>query len=239
MSGAGWGRLAVVLLAVGLVAVGVLAGHAPDLLIARMEDGLQAVRDLGGAGRALFAAVQVLVAVSGVLPASMLGVAGGGGGGRPAGVRGSGAAPRAGAGRAFALSRSVLRPAVRRFLARRPRLRELDGMVARDGWRMACLLRVSPVMPFAATSYALGLSSIGLRDYVVGTLAAMPALFGYVLLGTLAGSGMAAWSSRNPLGGWMLALGVIATLALTLRVGQLVARVVRPAAAPLGEDLAS
>jgi len=64
-------------------------------------------------------------------------------------------------------------------------------------------------------------------------------LFGYVLLGTLAGSGMAVWSSRNPLGGWMLALGAVATLALTLRVGQLVARVVRPAAAPLGEDLAS
>ena len=125
-----------------------------------------------------------------------------------------------------------------RFLARRPRLRELDGMVARDGWRMACLLRVSPVMPFAATSYALGLSSIGLRDYVIGTLAAMPALFGYVLLGTLAGSGMAVWSS-SPLGGWMLAFGAAATLVLTLRVGQLVARVVRPAPAPFGEDLAS
>ncbi len=238
MSGTGWGRLAVVLLALGLVAVGVLAGHSPDLLVSRMEGGLQAVRDLGGAGRMLFAAVQVLVAVSGILPASMLGVAAGVLYGLHAGFLVSGASTLAGAVLAFALSRSVLRPAVAKFLARRPRLRELDGMVARDGWRMACLLRVSPVMPFAATSYALGLSSIGLRDYVIGTLAAMPALFGYVLLGTLAGSGMAVWSSR-PLGGWMLALGVIATLVLTLRVGQLVARVLRPAAAPLGEDLAS
>ena len=231
MSGTGWGRLAVVLLAAGLVAVGILAGHSPDLFVSRMEGGLQAVRGRGGAGRALFTAVQVVVAVSGILPASMLGVAAGVLYGLPAGFAVSGAGTLAGAVLAFALSRSVLRPAVTKFLARRPRLRELDGMVAKDGWRMACLLRVSPVMPFAATSYALGLSSITLRDYVIGTLAAMPALFGYVLLGTLAGSGMAVWSSR-PLGGWMLVLGVIATLVLTLRVGQLVARVVRPAAAP-------
>ena len=239
MSGTGRVRLVVVLLAAGLIATGVLAGHSPDLLVSRMEGGLQAVRDLGDAGRALFAVAQVLVAVSGILPASMLGVAAGVLYGLPAGFLVSGASTLAGAVLAFALSRSVLRPAVRRVLARRPRLRELDGMVAKDGWRMACLLRVSPVMPFAATSYALGLSSIGLRDYVVGTLAAMPALFGYVLLGTLAGSGITVWSSRSPLGGWMLALGVVATLVLTLRVGQLVARVVRPAAAPLGEDLAS
>ncbi len=237
-SGAGWVRLAVVLAAVGLVAMGVLAGHSPGLLVARMDAGLQAVRDLGGAGRVLFAVVQVLVAVSGILPASMLGVAAGVLYGLPAGFAVSGVGTLAGAVLAFALSRSVLRPAVTRYLAGRSRLRELDGMIARDGWRMACLLRVSPVMPFAATSYALGLSSIGLRDYVVGTLAAMPALFGYVLLGTLAGSGAAAWSS-SPLGGWMLAFGAAATLVLTLRVGQLVARVVRPGTAPLGEDLAS
>jgi uncharacterized membrane protein YdjX (TVP38/TMEM64 family) len=235
MSGTGWVRLGVLLAAAGLMAAGVLAGHSPDLLVSRMDAGLQTVRDLGGAGRALFAAVQVLVAVSGILPASMLGVAAGVLYGLPAGFLVSGAGTLAGAVLAFALSRSVLRPAVAKFLTRRSRLRELDGMIAREGWRMACLLRVSPVMPFAATSYALGLSSISLRDYVIGTLAAMPALFGYVLLGTLAGSGVAVWSSSNPLGGWMLAFGAIATLVLTLRVGQLVARVVRLD----GEDFAS
>ena len=238
MSGTGWVRLVFILLASGLIVAGVLAGHSPGLLVARMEGGLQTVRDLGGAGRVLFAAVQVLVAVSGILPASMLGVAAGVLYGLPLGFAVSGVSTLAGAVLAFALSRSVLRPAVAKFLARRSRLRALDGMIARDGWRMVCLLRASPVMPFAATSYALGLSSIGLRDYAVGTLAAMPALFGYVLLGTLAGSGMAVWSS-SPLGGWMLAFGAAATLVLTLRVGQLIARVVRPAAAPLGEDLAS
>lgn len=212
-------------------------GRSPDLL-ARLDAVLQAVRDLGSAGGVVFAAVQVLVAVSGVLPASLLGVAAGALYGLPGGFALSGASTLAGAALAFALSRSVLRPAVARFLARRTRLRELDGLVAEDGWRFACLLRASPVMPFAATSYALGLSAITLRDYLIGTLAALPALFGYVLLGVLAGSGVAGWSSSNPLGGWMLAFGALATLGLTLRIGQLVARAVRRTAPALGDGTA-
>jgi len=98
-----------------------------------MDAGLQTVRDLGDAGRAAFAVVQILVAVSGVLPASMLGVAAGALYGLPAGFAVSGASTLAGALLAFALSRSVLRPAVARFLAGRSRLRELDSMIARDG----------------------------------------------------------------------------------------------------------
>jgi len=38
-------------------------------------------------------------------------------------------------------------------------------------------------MPFVATSYLLGLSAISLRDYMLGILAALPALLGYVSLG--------------------------------------------------------
>jgi uncharacterized membrane protein YdjX (TVP38/TMEM64 family) len=69
---------------------------------------------------------------------------------------------------------------VERLAARRPRLRNLDALIGRDGWKLVCLLRISPVMPFSATSFALGLSSIGLCDYIVGTLASFPALSGYV-----------------------------------------------------------
>lgn len=188
-------RLVVCLAAAGLVAFGVFAGHSPDRLIAWVDGGLQTVRDLGVAGRALFAGFQVLVAVSGILPASMLGVAAGVLYGLPIGFAVSGVSTLTGAMLAFAISRSVLRPAVAMFLTRRSRLRALDGMIARDGWRIACLLRVSPIMPFAATSYALGLSSIGLHGYLIGTLAALPALFGFVLLGTLANR---EWQSGRP-----------------------------------------
>ena len=86
---------------------------------------------------------------------------------------------------------------------------------------MVCLLRFSPVMPFSATSYMLGLSSIDLRSYIVGTLAALPALFGYVLIGTLADAGLSAWmSGAGPLRWILLGIGGVATLVLTVRLGQ-------------------
>jgi uncharacterized membrane protein YdjX (TVP38/TMEM64 family) len=47
---------------------------------------------------------------------------------------------------------------------------------------MVCY-RPRRLMPFVATSYLLGLSAISLRDYMLGILAALPALLGYVLLG--------------------------------------------------------
>ena len=47
-------------------------------------------------------------------------------------------------------------------------------------------------MPFVATSYLLGLSAISLRDYMLGTLAALPALLGYVSLGAFSRAGVSA-----------------------------------------------
>jgi hypothetical protein len=47
---------------------------------------------------------------------------------------------------------------------------------------MVCY-RPRRLMPFVATSYLLGLSTISLRDYMHETLAAIPALLGYVSLG--------------------------------------------------------
>jgi uncharacterized membrane protein YdjX (TVP38/TMEM64 family) len=81
---------------------------------------------------------------------------------------------------------------------------------------------MSPVMPFSATSYALGLSSVTTRDYMIGTLAAMPALFGYVLLGSLTRDGVAGWSGGDSsIRLALLGLGAVATALLTLRLGQI------------------
>jgi uncharacterized membrane protein YdjX (TVP38/TMEM64 family) len=47
-------------------------------------------------------------------------------------------------------------------------------------------------MPFVATGYLLGLSAISLRDYMLGILAALPALLGYVSLGAFSRAGVSA-----------------------------------------------
>jgi uncharacterized membrane protein YdjX (TVP38/TMEM64 family) len=211
----------------------------PHQAIAAAEHLMTGVRGLGTAGLLAFALLQAFIAVSGVLPASLLGVAAGAFYGLVPGFLLAAVSTLAGALLAFWLSRSIFRPAVERMMRRRPRLRDLDTSLAGDGWKLVCLLRISPVMPFAATSYVLGMSSIGLRDYAIGTLASLPALAGYVFVGTLADAELAAWAhGAGPLQWALLAVGIVATLLLTLRIGQIAVRVARapvPLAAPDGE----
>jgi hypothetical protein len=131
----------------------------------------------------------------------------------------------AGAVVAFFLSRSLFRPTVERLIARRPRLRNFDALVTQDGLRLVCLLRISPVMPFSITSYMLGLSSIDLRSYTIGTLASLPALCGYVFIGTLADASVSAWmTGADPLRWILLGIGGAAMLVLTVRFGHIVRR---------------
>jgi uncharacterized membrane protein YdjX (TVP38/TMEM64 family) len=55
-------------------------------------------------------------------------------------------------------------------------------------------------MPFSVTNYMLGLSSIDLRSYIIGMLASLPALFGYVFIDTLADASLSAWrTGADPL----------------------------------------
>ena len=215
------------LLAVALPVV-MLGGIAalqfwPGAVLGSADRMIAAARGLGGAGLAGFALLQAFIALSGVLPASLLGIAAGTIYGLPVGFLLAAVSMMAGAVLAFLLSRSAFRPAIERLCAGRPRLRHLDARIGRDGWKLVCLLRLSPVMPFAPTSYLLGLSSIGIRDYLVGTLASLPALFGFVFLGTLADRGLAAARTGAGPWGWLaIGAGAAATLALTVYLGRIV-----------------
>jgi uncharacterized membrane protein YdjX (TVP38/TMEM64 family) len=213
----------------GLLLLAVLAA---GFVAARMRSGdvagwLAAAQAWGRTSWVAFLVLQSLIAVSGVLPASLAGVAAGAVFGLLGGFWLAALSTMAGAAMAFALSRSVFRPWVAGFLARRAGWQRLDEAVAQDGWRSVCLLRLSPVMPFAVTSYALGLTSIGWRDYLTGTLASLPALFCYVALGRFAGSGLEAWhSGASPVALGLLGFGLAATAVLTLRIGMIVRRTV-------------
>jgi uncharacterized membrane protein YdjX (TVP38/TMEM64 family) len=181
------------------------------------------VRSFGAGAWLIFAGLQVLVAASGVLPASLLGLAAGTLFGIGYGFALAAISTVAGAWLGFCLSRSTLRDMLGVLFRRQTVLRNLDALVARDGWRLVLLLRLSPIMPFAATSYALGLSSVRSRDYLLGTLAALPALFGYVVVGWFVNSSIAA---PDPGAHWLqralFAAGVIATLAISLRLWRMV-----------------
>ena len=208
----------IVLILLGIV----LAWVSPDRAINAAERLMHVVRGLGARGAVVFAIIQILVAVSGILPASLLGVAAGSIYGLVSGFLLAAASTLAGALLSFFFSRSLFRAMIERLAARRPRLRNLDARIARDGWKLVCLLRVSPIMPFSATSLALGLSGVSLRDYAIGTLASLPALCGYVFIGTLADTSLSAWATGgSTVRLVLLGIGVLATLVLILRLGQI------------------
>jgi uncharacterized membrane protein YdjX (TVP38/TMEM64 family) len=207
----------------GLIALGIAAASvSSERVIGVAEELMHVVRGLGVGGAVVFAMVQLLVAVSGILPASLLGVAAGIIYGLVPGFLLAAASTWAGALLSFFLTRLLFRATVERLAVRRPRLRDLDARIARDGWKLVCLLRISPIMPFSATSFVLGLSAVGLRDYAIGTLASLPALFGYVFIGTLADTSLSVWATgASPIRLILLAIGGLATLILVLRLGQI------------------
>ncbi|WP_162561130.1 TVP38/TMEM64 family protein [Methylobacterium terrae] len=173
----------------------------------------------GAAGPALLVAAQALIAASGVLPASLLGIAAGTLLGIGPGFAAAAAGTMAGALLSFWIGRALLRGRRPGFPAGGRWAMALDRSVAAEGWRLVGLMRLSPVMPFAPTSYALSLSSVRLADYLIGTLAVLPALLAYVMLGALGRTALA--GEAEWLRGGVLVLGLGATVLLLRKLKRL------------------
>jgi uncharacterized membrane protein YdjX (TVP38/TMEM64 family) len=89
-----------------------------------------------------------------------------------------------GAAAAFLVARHAARGLVEEWVARSPRLRRLDGAVARHGWRILMITRLVPVFPFTLQNFAYGLTRIGFWSYVlVSWVCMLPGTVAYVLAG--------------------------------------------------------
>src|SRR4051812_34924765 len=119
---------------------------------------------LHGTGWIILAILQICIAASGVLPASLAGMVAGALYGVTIGFGLAAVSTMIGAFLTLVISRSLAREWMERTIRASGRLRSLDDMLGENGVSLVCLLRLSPVMPFAATSYALGLSSVSMRD---------------------------------------------------------------------------
>jgi uncharacterized membrane protein YdjX (TVP38/TMEM64 family) len=87
------------------------------------------------------------------------------------------------------LTRYLLRQWMTRLLRRFERLRAVEHAVEEDGWKIVCLARLSPVMPYSLINYALGLTKISVAEFLFATeIGAIPSTALYVYLGKLAGN---------------------------------------------------
>jgi uncharacterized membrane protein YdjX (TVP38/TMEM64 family) len=204
---------------------GATAAHylGPTILL-WMKPFIEDIRHAGATGWLVFLAIQIAVSTSGFIPASLIGVAAGLAYGTYIGFLFSAAGTLGGGYIAFQLSRSLMRPFILKFVSQRPYLIGLDEDISRKGWWLVCLLRISPSMPFAATSYALGLTRIGLLPYLMSSLASLPALFGYVILGGVADPTLqpALLTVAQPLHWGLILVGAASTALLSLQVWRLI-----------------
>jgi uncharacterized membrane protein YdjX (TVP38/TMEM64 family) len=123
----------------------------------------------------------------------------------------------------FVLARTWLRRPVRRALDGRGWVTALDRVVTEGGVPMVALLRLPPVSPYNTLNYALGVTGISFRTYLLGTVlgALLPWLM-YALVGASV-SDLAALLAGNAAGPswarWVgLAVTAVATIAVTARV---------------------
>jgi uncharacterized membrane protein YdjX (TVP38/TMEM64 family) len=195
-----------------------------DELNWRINSMLAGLHSLGPSAWLLLALLQTFVAICGILPASVLGIAAGAVYGVPIGFLFTGVGTMLGAAISFRLARSTLRPRIERRFGHKPFLARLDRSIEKNGMRTVCLIRMSPVMPFALGSYALGLTSIKFSRYWLGSCAALPALLGYVILGSLAkhGVGVLSGGDAGPFQIAMVAIGIGATLWFIFHIGNVV-----------------
>ncbi len=136
-----------------------------------------------------------------------------------------------GATLAFLIARYAARSAVSKRFARNKKFTALDQAIGEQGWKMIGLLRLSPLIPFNLSNYLYGLTAIKLLPYIVASFFGMlPGTLLYVYLGTIGKIGIDAASARpakSPLEYWSLALGLLATLIVTIFLTRLAQRALK------------
>ncbi len=98
----------------------------------------------------------------------------------------------AGAALAFLVGRFLARGWVERRVARHPKFQAIDRAIGEQGFKIVLLLRLSPLFPFNLLNYALALTRVSFRDYLLASwLGMLPGTLLYVYLGSAAGEAAA------------------------------------------------
>jgi uncharacterized membrane protein YdjX (TVP38/TMEM64 family) len=130
-----------------------------------------------------------------------------------------------GASAAFFIGRTVARGWTQRRIAAWPRFRALDGALARRGFWIVLLTRLSPLFPFNLLNYAYGVTAVRPRDYIAASwLGMLPATVVYVYAGSAAADlaqALAGGVHLGASGALLLVLGLAATVAVAVLVTRL------------------
>jgi uncharacterized membrane protein YdjX (TVP38/TMEM64 family) len=184
-----------------------------------LENALIWIASLGSLGAFAFIVIYVLACVM-FIPGSLLTLGAGVLFGVTWGFIYVSIASTLGATAAFLIGRYLARATLVRKMEGQASFRAIDEAVAKEGWKIVGLVRLSPVFPFNLLNYVFGLTRVSLRSYVLASwVGMMPGTMMFVYIGSLAGglAGLNAQARARTVPEWMLSIvGLIATVAVTL-----------------------
>ncbi len=216
-----WSWRPLALVAIVLVAVVVLFVCPVGDWLARF---LAWVEDLGFWGEVLLA-LAFIPACLFLIPGTLLSLGAGFAFGVVEGTITVSLGSTCGAAVAFLAGRTFARGLVERKIRNHPRFLALDEAVAREGFKIVLLTRLSPVFPFTVLNYAFGLTRVRFRDYLLASwIGMLPGTVMYVYLGSLAGTLTDILSGRvesTPAQRVLFGVGLLATVVVTVLITRL------------------
>ncbi|MBD1841113.1 TVP38/TMEM64 family protein [Coleofasciculus sp. FACHB-64] len=129
-----------------------------------------------------------------------------------------------GAAAAFLVGRYLARGWVSKQIENNPKFKVIDQAVAKEGFKIVLLTRLSPIFPFNLLNYSFGITQVSLKDYFLASIGMIPGTIMYVYIGSLAGSiatigAVQPKNTETEIAQWVVrVVGFIATVAVTIYV---------------------
>ena len=205
-----------------LILIGIILCQIQFDLIQTIPKLIQWIESLGIIGMSLFVLVYILACIF-LIPGSPLTVGAGAVFGFWTGLILVSVGSTLGAVAAFLISRYLARGFIEKKIDKSHKFSAMDMAIKREGWKIIFLARLSPIIPFFLLNYALGLTKIRLRTYIISSWAGMiPGTVLYTYIGSL---GKTILTTENSLADWViLGVGLIATVSVTLIISKIAKR---------------
>ena len=122
----------------------------------------------------------------------------------------------------FALASPLARSRLLRWVDRDSRVAAVRRAIVGDALWVMFLLRLSPLVPFVLLNYALAVSGVRYKDFLIASVGMLPAIVVYVYYGKIVGDVAKITAGITPARGveyWVLvSVGLAATIAATTMI---------------------
>jgi uncharacterized membrane protein YdjX (TVP38/TMEM64 family) len=113
---------------------------------------------------------------------------------------------------AMLIGRYALRSFIETKTRRWPKFVAVEEAIDEEGLKLVLLLRLCPIIPFNGMNYFMGITTVRLRDYALGSFGMLPGTIAYVYFGSALGSISQAAQGDYDGGMGLLIFGIIGSV---------------------------